>query len=147
MGLPDDPELRGIIPNCFNHIFGCIDEDDTQKKYLVRCSYLEIYQEDVFDLLTEQKKGVPPERLDLKENKDQGVYVKGLKTLIVKSVPEMERAMNFGTVNRKTASTAMNATSSRSHSIFTIYVETAEKKEGEQVIKAGKLNMVDLAVS
>ena len=75
------------------------------------------------------------------------MYVKGLKTLIVKSVPEMERAMNFGTVNRKTASTAMNATSSRSHSIFTIYVETAEKKEGEQVIKAGKLNMVDLAVS
>ena len=75
------------------------------------------------------------------------MYVKGLKTLIVKSVPEMERAMNFGTVNRKTASTAMNATSSRSHSIFTIYVETAEKKEGEQVIKAGKLNLVDLAVS
>ena len=53
MGLPDDPEMRGIIPNCFNHIFGCIDEDESQKKYLVRCSYLEIYQEDVFDLLVE----------------------------------------------------------------------------------------------
>jgi len=45
---------------------------------------------------------------------------------MVKNIPEIEKAMNFGTANRKTASTAMNAESSRSHSIFTIYIETAE---------------------
>ena len=73
--------------------------------------------------------------------------MKGLKWLIVKSIPEMEQAMNFGTRNRKTASTKMNADSSRSHSIFTIYIETGEKVNGEQQIKAGKLNLVDLAGS
>ena len=66
---------------------------------------------------------------------------------IVKSIDEIERAMLFGTNNRKTASTAMNADSSRSHSIFTIYIETAGYVDGEQRIKAGKLNLVDLAGS
>jgi len=64
--------------------------------------------------------------LDLKEDKDKGIYVKDLTHTIVKSIPEIDKAMTFGTANRKTASTAMNADSSRSHSIFTIYIETAE---------------------
>jgi len=56
--------------------------------------------------------------------------------------------MDAGTLNRKTGETAMNKDSSRSHSIFTIYVETAENDlQGNQKIKAGKLNLVDLAGS
>ena len=131
MGVPKDPDMRGIIPNCFAHIFGVIEGDETDKKFLVRCSYLEIYNEEVFDLLTEHKKNILPEKLELKEDAGKGVFVKGLKWLIVKSIPEMERAMNFGTNNRKTASTKMNATSSRSHSIFTIYIETLIKVNDE----------------
>ena len=57
--------------------------------------------------------------------------MKGLTQGIVKSIDEIEKAMLYGTSNRKTASTAMNADSSRSHSIFTIYIETAEMVEGE----------------
>ncbi len=67
-----------------------------------------------------------PNKLDLKEDKDKGIWVKDLTQTIVKSIPEIELAMNYGTANRKVASTAMNAESSRSHSIFTIYIETAE---------------------
>ena len=59
----------------------------------------------------------------------------------------MEKAMNFGNNNRKTAATKMNARSSRSHSIFQVYLETAREVDGKQFIKAGKLNLVDLAVS
>jgi hypothetical protein len=59
----------------------------------------------------------------------------------------MEQLMHQGTQNRKTASTLMNNESSRSHSIFTIYIETAEKTDQGQRIKAGKLNLVDLAGS
>jgi kinesin family member 3B len=148
MGKPDDTDLRGIIPNCFAHIFGQIDQEEG-KRFLVRCSYLEIYNEDVFDLLTEHKKNVKPNKLDLKEDQSGSVFVKDLKCLIVKSIPEMEQAMNYGTSNRKTAETKMNSESSRSYSIFTIYIETAEKHKdtGEQLIKAGKLNLVDLAGS
>ena len=125
MGVPDDPGMRGIIPNCFAHIFGVIDENEEGQKFLVRCSYLEIYNEEVYDLLEEKKRGVNSTKLEIKENPDKGIFVKDLSQVVVKSIPDIERAMNFGTNNRKTASTAMNAESSRSHSIFTIYIETA----------------------
>jgi hypothetical protein len=66
----------------------------------------------------------------------------------VKSISEIEKLMISGSNNRKTGETAMNKDSSRSHSIFTIYIETAEDDaQGEQRIKAGKLNLVDLAGS
>ena len=131
MGIPADIKMRGIIPSAFAHIFGVIEQEETDKKFLVRCSYLEIYNEEVYDLLTEHKKNVMPEKLELHEGAEKGVFVKGLKWLIVKSIPEMEQAMNFGTSNRKTASTKMNSESSRSHSIFTIYIETGVKVNGE----------------
>jgi kinesin family protein 3/17 len=86
--------------------------------------------------------------LHIKEHPDKGIYVKDLTTCIVKSIPEIEKFMDHGTSQRKTGETAMNKDSSRSHSIFTIYIETAEKDEaGEQRVKAGKLNLVDLAGS
>lgn len=56
LGVPSNPELRGIIPNCFAHIFGFIDEKNQDMKFLVRCSYLEIYNEEIHDLLVEGKK-------------------------------------------------------------------------------------------
>ena len=52
MGYKDSPEERGIIPNAFEHIFGFIDQSNNNgMKFLVRCSYLEIYNEDIRDLL------------------------------------------------------------------------------------------------
>lgn len=62
----------------------------------MRCSYLEIYNEEVYDLLCENKRGSQPEKLEIKENKDKGIFVKDLKQVIVKSIPEMEQLMNQG---------------------------------------------------
>ena len=60
----------------------------------------------------------------------------------------MEKVMDRGSQNRSVGATLMNADSSRSHSIFTIFIETCEKGEdGEEHIRAGKLNLVDLAGS
>ena len=129
LGIPSDQDMRGIIPNCFAHIFGFIDEKSNDMKFLVRCSYLEIYNEEIHDLLVEGNK--IDKKLDLKEDPSKGVFVKDLTCCIIKSIPEIERAMNYGTSNRKTASTKMNQDSSRSHSLFTIYIETAEMLNGE----------------
>jgi hypothetical protein len=49
------PENKGIIPKAFDHIFGCIDDAEDNKKFLVRCSYLEIYKEKIRDLLSQRK--------------------------------------------------------------------------------------------
>lgn len=62
----------------------------------------------------------------MKEDVNKNVYVKDLTIYAVKSIKEIEHFMTKGTASRKTGVTAMNDTSSRSHSIFTIYLETSE---------------------
>lgn len=75
----------------------------------------------ILDLLGD----INDKRLDVKEDTKKGIYVKDLTNVITKSIPEIEKAMDAGNKNRKTGETAMNKSSSRSHSIFTIYVETS----------------------
>jgi hypothetical protein len=147
-GRTDVKEGRGIIPNAFETIFADIDAGDgTNKNFLVRASYLEIYNEDVRDLLGKDQK----KPCQLKEHPDTGVYVKDLTTFVVKSVEEIEKVLAVGKKNRSVGATAMNADSSRSHSIFTITIETSEVEEGaadeDARIRVGKLNLVDLAGS
>eukprot|EP00762_Andalucia_godoyi_P002320 ANDGO_07594.mRNA.1 Kinesin-II 95 kDa subunit len=142
-GKKEPEELRGIIPNAFDYIFKEIQKEG-DKQFLVRASYLEIYNEEIRDLLGKDH----TKRLELKENVDAGVYVKDLTSFICKSVSEIEHVMKVGARNRAVGETNMNAESSRSHSIFTIVIETSEKGEdGQQHIRVGKLNMVDLAGS
>ena len=69
--MRSNPEERGVIPNSFEHIFTHIDRTENEK-YLVRVSYLEIYQEEIRDLLSKDHKS----RLELREKPDTGIYVK-----------------------------------------------------------------------
>ena len=71
VGIRSNPEERGVIPNSFEHVFTHIDRTENEK-YLVRVSYLEIYQEEIRDLLSKDHKS----RLELREKPDTGVYVK-----------------------------------------------------------------------
>ena len=139
-GRPDPPHLRGIIPNSFTHIFDFVSSASDQQ-FLVRASYLEIYNEEIRDLLSKD----PKNSLELKENIDTGVYVKDLTSFVVKNVSEIDHVMQAGKKNRSVGATLMNQTSSRSHSIFTIVVECCESA-GDK-IRVGKLNLVDLAGS
>lgn len=142
-GRPDPPELRGIIPNSFQHIFDYVASADAQQ-FLVRASYLEIYNEEIRDLLSKN----PKNKLDLKEDIDSGVYVKDLTSFVVKNATEIDHVMQAGKKNRSVGATLMNQTSSRSHSIFTIVVECMEADPtGGEKIRVGKLNLVDLAGS
>jgi hypothetical protein len=154
-GVKNSPELAGIIPNAFTHIFNHISHTPT-KKFLVSVSYLEIYNEDIVDLLASTSQNRTS--LELKEHVDKGVYVKDLSTRMVNSVNEMDQLMNWGNKNRSVGATLMNEQSSRSHSIFTITIESCESfssapgaqagaaaKDGK--IIAGKLHLVDLAGS
>ncbi|KAJ3075083.1 Kinesin-like protein kif3b [Podochytrium sp. JEL0797] len=142
-GISNVPHLRGIIPNAFNHVFDHIARSK-HKKFLVRVSFLEIYNEEIRDLLVKKGKG----GLELKEHPETGVYVKDLSGYVVKSVTEMEQLMNVGNSARSVGATLMNETSSRSHSIFTITIESSETGvDGEDRFVLGKLHLVDLAGS
>uniref|UniRef100_A0A671Q1M6 Kinesin-like protein n=1 Tax=Sinocyclocheilus anshuiensis TaxID=1608454 RepID=A0A671Q1M6_9TELE len=142
-GVRNDPDRRGVIPNSFEHIFTHISRSQNQQ-YLVRASYLEIYQEEIRDLLSKDQS----RRLELKERPDTGVYVKDLSSFVTKSVREIEHVMNVGNQNRSVGATNMNEHSSRSHAIFVITIECSELgPDGENHIRVGKLNLVDLAGS
>jgi len=144
-GMNDPPELRGIIPRAFAQVFEqIVSRGGEATEFLVRASYLEIYNEDVRDLLSKSATN----KLDLKETPDSGVFVKDLTSYVVKSTRECDKLRDFGAKNRHTGATAMNQDSSRSHSIYTITVESCETRaDGSSSIKMGKLNLVDLAGS
>lgn len=142
-----DDKTKGIIPNAFDHVFRAIETSQDDKKFLVRASFLEIYNEEVRDLLSKNSANT---KLELKENVDTGVYVKNLTSFVVKGVSEIRNVLAVGKKNRTVGTTLMNRDSSRSHSIFTIVIECSEtvnQESGDSKIRVGKLNLVDLAGS
>ncbi|XP_069693014.1 kinesin-like protein KIF3B isoform X2 [Periplaneta americana] len=140
-GAQKDPTQKGIIPKSFEQIFSHISRS-SNVQYLVRTSYLEIYQEDIRDLLNKDQ----TKKYELREKTDIGVYVKDLSSFVCKSIKEIEQVMNIGNQNRKIGATNMNEHSSRSHTIFMITIEMSGIG-GKMGIRVGKLNLVDLAGS
>ena len=136
-------DLRWIIPRSFEHIFYAVEQHPTAQ-FLIRVSFLEIYNEDVFDLLSKDT----TKKYDVKENPDTGFYVKDLTLEAVSGIQEMHDLMIKGRENRHVGQTNMNRESSRSHSIFSITVERSETAaDGVNHYRVGKLNLVDLAGS
>ncbi|MEQ2310060.1 Kinesin-like protein kif3b [Ameca splendens] len=141
-----DPEKQGVIPNAFDHIFTHISRSQSDKQYLVRASYLEIYREEVRDLLDPNHGNT--RGLELRESPETGVYVQDLTSCVCKSIKEIEEVMNVGNQARAVGATDMNEHSSRSHALFLITVECSQPgPDGRKHIRVGRLNLVDLAGS
>ncbi|TMS39466.1 hypothetical protein L596_005982 [Steinernema carpocapsae] len=138
-GVENIPAQRGIIPRTFEHIFTAT-ATTANVKFLVHVSYLEIYNEEVRDLLGKDKM----QKLEIKEHSEKGVYVSGLSMHVCHDVATCEELMARGFNNRHVGATLMNKDSSRSHSIFTVYIEAMDETGS---IRMGKLNLVDLAGS
>lgn len=141
MAGKNDEVNQGIIPNTFNHIFSIISNMRQSRSFVVNVTYLEIYNEDVRDLLSTN----PGQKLEVRERLDLGVYVQNLMGFTVDSIKSITRLMERGNQNRITRSTLMNDVSSRSHAIFTITIEARDEDNNKTTV--GKLNLVDLAGS
>lgn len=139
-GVRGDEELAGIIPRMFDDLFKRISEADQDIEFNIKCSYLEIYMEKIMDLLDVKKTN-----LNVKQDKTRGLYIEDATEVFVGNTDEMMSVMNAGSQNRSVAATRMNATSSRSHSIFLVQVNQKNRKT--DATKAGKLFCCDLAGS
>ncbi|KAL0209424.1 hypothetical protein RCL1_007792 [Eukaryota sp. TZLM3-RCL] len=152
-------QSRGIIPRAIQEIFTFIKNcRSNNMKFLIRASYLQIYNEVISDLLSPDRSN-----LSIREDRKKGVYVENLSEWVVRTPAEIYGLMEKGSHFRATASTRMNEVSSRSHAIFMIIVENSEDFEEsanspavinspngsvkEQCFRIGKLNLVDLAGS
>ncbi len=115
-----DPS-RGIIPRSVEEIFDYIQSDVSDSiKFMVRASYLQIYNETISDLLKTERSSLTI-REDPKNKK--GIFVEGLSEWAVRSPAEIYSLMQRGQQARVQASTRMNDVSSRSHAVFIIVVE------------------------
>lgn len=146
-------ELRGIIPRSIEEIFNYISLfSKNDQKFMVRASYLQIYNEGISDLLKPELNN-----LLIREDKKKGVFVDNLSEWVVRNPSDIYNLLRKGSSCRATSATKMNDISSRSHAVFMITVEQLtsfylSENEGEEKlmkdkIKIGKLNLVDLAGS
>ena len=138
---------RGIIQRTIQDIFNFIETtSDENTKFIIRCSFLQIYNENISDLLKSDKKN-----LQIREDKKKGIYVDLLSEWAVRSPLDLYALLRRGGSTRTTSATYMNDVSSRSHAVFQITVEQmttdVELKDNKAQIKVGKLNLVDLAGS
>lgn len=141
----------GLIPRFMEAMFDSLAqkklESDTADSgpvlldYSVQASFLEVYGEDIHDLLDQERKSLP-----LREDANGGVVATGLTNHSISSAQEALNVLNDGTLNRTTAATLMNLTSSRSHAIFTIYLSQTIRTEVD-VTTTSKFTFVDLAGS
>ena len=141
----EDPFV-GIIPRSVSQLFTVLNTLNCCE-YSVKISFIELYNEDLSDLLSESPENEKLRIFDDPARKGS-VIIPGLEEIVVQNKSEVYKILQKGADKRQKASTLMNSQSSRSHSIFTITVFIKEKTiDGEETIKVGKLNLVDLAGS
>ena len=135
----------GVIPRSVKQIFETLEANGSE--YSVKVTFLELYNEEITDLLGADTLD-DKRKLALLEDSKGFVTVRGLEEVIVKTPDEIFDVLNRGTAKRRTAETKLNKQSSRSHSVFSVTIHMKESTpDGEDVIKVGRLNLVDLAGS
>ena len=148
-----DSELHGLVPRILSSLF---DEKFMRKSleelygetstvsYKIKCSCLEIYQEHLVDLLGEGDN----ENLVIREDQNKSMYVDNLTKVEISNETSAKELLVRGMENRHVASTKMNSQSSRSHLIFTIFLETScDNGDGKFKLRSSRLNVIDLAGS
>jgi kinesin family protein 15 len=138
---------RGMTPRVFECLFAQIRMAEEARKcenlrYMCKCSFLEIYNEQITDLLDPSSVN-----LQLREDINKGVYVENLTEVEVQSVQDVVQLLLVGAANRRVAATNMNRESSRSHSVFTCIIQSQWECDSMINFRFGRLNLVDLAGS
>jgi len=136
---------KGIIPIVCEEMFKRVSKPEDGKRYQVCATMLEIYNECIKDLLNPAVN--VPGGLKVRSKPGIGVYVENLTPVACASYEDIERRMAEGTAARTVASTKMNATSSRAHTVFGISFTTITEFEGATSEMTARMNLVDLAGS
>ncbi|XP_052529554.1 chromosome-associated kinesin KIF4A isoform X1 [Tympanuchus pallidicinctus] len=137
-----DPSM-GVIPRVIKLLF----EEKEQRQdweFVLKVSYLEIYNEDVLDLLCSSRER--SSQISIREDPKGGIKIVGLTERSVTCARDTVSCLEQGNNSRTVASTAMNSQSSRSHAIFTICIDQKKKNDRNSSFHS-KLHLVDLAGS
>jgi len=135
-----DQRDPGLMVLSLRDVFRFIASDGGEKDYKVECSYTEVYNELVYDLLVPNSPA-----LELREDPERGPMVSGLTHVAVDDENAIFELLRKGNARRKTEETGANAVSSRSHAVLEIWVTRTERNHYCKAYTTGKLALVDLA--
>ncbi|XP_031449869.1 chromosome-associated kinesin KIF4A isoform X2 [Phasianus colchicus] len=137
-----DPSM-GVIPRVIKLLFK--EKEQRQDwEFVLKVSYLEIYNEDILDLLCSSRER--SSQISIREDPKEGIKIVGLTERNVACAQDTVSCLEQGNNSRTVASTAMNSQSSRSHAIFTICIDQKKKNDKNSSFHS-KLHLVDLAGS
>ena len=142
----EDNSKFGIIPRSIEHIFHNLLSGASKfdpNDFTVYCSFLQIYNEKLYDLLQDKDSKTP---LVIREDKGNGIFVEGQSEYVVTNANDCFLLLRRGERNRITRQTRSNIHSSRSHTIFQLLVESNSPNLRGFLLR-GKLNLCDLAGS
>lgn len=147
MGDAQSYEHRGIAPRAINQLFNDINSR-IEFDFKITCTYMEIYNERIFDLLTDLSSPDQAADYTIAEEKDgRGTFVRGLAEVEVRDENSTLNLLFSGGLSRTIATHKLNKRSNRSHSIFTIYLQQRQRSGVSEKIVHSKLHLVDLAGS
>jgi kinesin family protein 11 len=139
-------EHAGMIPRALSQIFQMLDTQGAD--YSIKVSFIELYNEELRDLLSEDDANLLSTRLKIFESPSGGIVIQNLIELKVHNVDDLMKILRRGSTKRHSAATLVNQYSSRSHAVFSVTIHMREMTiEGEELLKIGKLHLVDLAGS
>ncbi|XP_065879119.1 kinesin-like protein KIN-14C [Euphorbia lathyris] len=149
MGKPDAADQKGLIPRSLEQIFQISQSLSAQGwKYKMQASMLEIYNENIRDLLSTNKSNCPEnagKQYTIKHDANGNTYVSDLTIVDVCSIQEISSLLKQAAQSRSVGKTQMNEQSSRSHFVFTLRISGVNENTEQQV--QGVLNLIDLAGS
>ncbi|KAG6465115.1 hypothetical protein O3G_MSEX014941 [Manduca sexta] len=143
-GSDGDSTKLGVIPQAVADIFDYVETHEDKFVFKVSVSFMELYQEQCYDLLSGKERG--HSIIEIREDINKGVVLPGITELPVASTMETMMVLERGSSRRVTGSTAMNQASSRSHAVFTIVI-AKESRADKNVATTSKFHLVDLAGS
>ncbi|XP_063387336.1 chromosome-associated kinesin KIF4 [Cydia fagiglandana] len=143
-GSDGDYTKLGVIPQAVADIFDFIETHEDKFIFKVNVSFMELYQEQCYDLLSGKERG--HSIIEIREDINKGVILPGITELTVTSTMETMMVLEQGSSGRVTGSTAMNQASSRSHAVFTIII-SKESRTDKNLATTSKFHLVDLAGS
>ena len=144
MGARDSEVLQGLIPRVISLLWECVQaflDENSKHDCVLKASYLEIYNEEIRDLLGNC------EKLKLRNDPKKGIFATGLTMVPLQSGDGAMECIERGAQLRSVAATKVNSESSRSHAVFELHISKTYPKESGDMVSSSRLSLTDLAGS